>query len=170
MRLSRAEKKHIREIGSQRVYSSLLIRHELRKRGFENVSDFARNIKICLNDVYATIRGRKNNRRVLDALHNIGIDAALLHDPRNTWKSLGEMRAEAAYIIVHEMVKRGYTMSRLARELGISNVSVSKVINGATHNPRVLDALHDIGIDAALLHDPRTFLPNGEQAKRGENG
>ena len=70
-------------------------------------------------------------------------------------KALGEQRAEVAYIIVHELKKRKLSMSEFARRIGVALALVSLTINGHKHSPRVLDALHDIGIDPALLHDPR---------------
>jgi len=56
------------------------------------------------------------------------------------------------------MKKRGFNMIKLAQEISVSPPLVSFTINGEKHSPRVLDGLLKIGIDPALLHDPRAIF------------
>lgn len=70
-------------------------------------------------------------------------------------KVLGAQRAEVAYIIAHEMKKRGWNRSDIARHIGISLAVVSATINGKRHSPRVLDAIINLGVSPDLLYDPR---------------
>ena len=70
-------------------------------------------------------------------------------------KALGEQRAKVIDLIRHELRRRGYDQSRLARELGCSRENVSKVMLGKGHSPLVLDGLRKAGVPEALLFDPR---------------
>jgi lambda repressor-like predicted transcriptional regulator len=82
-------------------------------------------------------------------------------------RALGAQRAEAAHIIVYEMKKRGHSMSSLARELGIGTNAVSVTIRGKNHSPRVLRGLVDIGVDPALLFDPRGATAQVQEESEG---
>lgn len=70
-------------------------------------------------------------------------------------KVLGKKRYNVSYRIKHEMRVRGYSGRSLSREIGCSDVLISRTVNGDAHNPTVLDALRDIGIPEELLFDPR---------------
>lgn len=80
-------------------------------------------------------------------------------------KALAAKRADVAYIIAHEMKKRGYNMRSLAQAIGVSLSAVSRTINGKLHSPRVLDGIISIGVDPTLLYDPRRILGRGDQKR-----
>ncbi|MDL2272353.1 helix-turn-helix domain-containing protein [Desulfovibrio sp. OttesenSCG-928-I05] len=70
-------------------------------------------------------------------------------------RELGIRRSRHAYLIRETLNRRGWTLSSLARDMGISTQTVSKVINGQSHSERVLDRLRDENVPEHLLHDPR---------------
>lgn len=70
-------------------------------------------------------------------------------------RQFGEERAAVSHLIRHEMRLRGYSGRSLAEALGCSDVLVYRTICGTSHSPRVLDALHELGVPAELLFDPR---------------
>lgn len=80
------------------------------------------------------------------------------HKERAHRRAFGAQRADVALIIRHELRKRNVTLTMLAQQLGCSKQNISSVIYGTRHSPRVLDALLAIGIDPALLFDPRRTL------------
>lgn len=71
---------------------------------------------------------------------------------------LGAKRSKVTHLIRYEMRLRGYTCRSLARHIGCSSPSVSRVISGNGHSAKVLDALLCIGIPEELLFDPRFVL------------
>lgn len=73
----------------------------------------------------------------------------------NIKRALGAQRSATAHLLVYEMRMCGYTASALARKLGCCSQNVQKVINGAGHSSRVIDALREIGVSESLLFDPR---------------
>ena len=77
-------------------------------------------------------------------------------------RELGAKRAAVAHLLTHEVRRRKYNNSALARELGITNEAVRRVINGLGHSPRVLDKLREIGVPERYLFDPRRMRPEQE--------
>jgi hypothetical protein len=71
-----------RELGAKRSEVTYLIRHEMRKRGYTDVS-FARDVAgVSFQVVGRTLRGFGHSPNVLDGLRRIGIPEKLLFDPR----------------------------------------------------------------------------------------
>lgn len=68
---------------------------------------------------------------------------------------LGAQRAEVRHLIAYEMRRKGFTSSALADAIGISANSVSRVMAGAMHSPRILNAMREIGVPEEYLFDPR---------------
>lgn len=54
-----------------------------------------------------------------------------------------------------ELIRRGYTAARLARELGVHRSTVTRVINGETRSPQILAAI------ASLIEVPVESLAPG---------
>ena len=77
-------------------------------------------------------------------------------------REFGIRRSRYAYRIREALDRRGWTLSSLARDMGLSVQTVSKVINGQSHSVRVLDRLRDEEIPERLLCDPRRGdIPKG---------
>lgn len=77
---------------------------------------------------------------------------------------LAAKRAKMRFRICEVMQERGYTMSKLGLELGVSCAAISKVVNGQGHSERVLDKLREIGVPEVYLFDPRTVKTKGKVA------
>lgn len=70
-----------RECGSKRRKKSLRIYEVLREKGL-NGKELAKNINVSQQLVSQTITGISHNKKVLDALREIGVPEEYLFDPR----------------------------------------------------------------------------------------
>jgi len=65
-----------RRAHSTQIRAYLLLHHKL------TLSALARQLGVCLEVVSCTVRGKRNNPRVLDALRAYGVPEKYLFDPR----------------------------------------------------------------------------------------
>ncbi len=67
----------------------------------------------------------------------------------------GYQRFQCRHAIRAALLKRGLSMSQLARLIGVSAEAVSSTVLGKKHCPQVLDALKHVGVPERYLFDPR---------------
>ena len=86
-------------------------------------------------------------------------------NPANIYISrwCGAKRCEVSLRIYEVLRSKGLNGKELAERVGVTRQSVSQVINGTSHSPRVLGALRDVGVPEKYLFDPR--LVGDEQNK-----
>ena len=68
---------------------------------------------------------------------------------------LGARRCKHRYRFRELLDAIGHDSTTLARELGVSPVTVNRTINGTLHSPRVLDWFRKKGLAEKYLCDPR---------------
>lgn len=66
----------------------------------------------------------------------------------------GEKRCFYSYRIHEALARMGISATGLAREIGVCRQTVSKVILGQSHSPRILEALRQAGVPEKYLFDP----------------
>lgn len=66
----------------------------------------------------------------------------------------GEKRCFYSYRIHEALARAGVSATGLAREIGVCRQTVSKVILGKNHSPRILEALRQAGVPEKYLFDP----------------
>lgn len=89
-----ADSYHIRQCGTQRYEMSFRIYEVLRNQGLTGVS-IAEKIGISRQCVSQTINGKTHNRKVLDALREVGVPEKYLFDPRQAQNEQAKVSAVA---------------------------------------------------------------------------
>ena len=68
---------------------------------------------------------------------------------------LGARRSKHRYRFRELLDAIGHDSTTVARELGVSPVTVNRTINGSLHSPRVLEWFRKKGLAEKYLFDPR---------------
>ncbi|WP_347282595.1 helix-turn-helix domain-containing protein [Helicobacter japonicus] len=67
----------------------------------------------------------------------------------------GAMRCEVSLRIYEILRQKGLTGKDVAEQIGVSRQSVSQVINGVSHSPKILETLRLLGVPEQYLFDPQ---------------
>ena len=69
-------------------------------------------------------------------------------------RELGLKRSRVRYRILEELEGKGYTLTRIANELGFKLPAVSRVVNGHGHSAQILEKLRAVGVSEKYIFDP----------------
>jgi transcriptional regulator with XRE-family HTH domain len=84
-------------------------------------------------------------------------------------RELGILRARKGFRIREVLDKRGWTLTALAKDMGLSVNAISKVINGHSHSERILDRLRLELVPEKYLFDPRRYVAQDKDSKKGSS-
>ncbi|MCW3783556.1 helix-turn-helix domain-containing protein [Defluviimonas salinarum] len=110
------------------------INTELAKRGYTQAR-VARELGVTPPSVANVCKGTSKSRRIEDFISNIF---------RMPPGDAPMPSREHSNPINHELARRGYTHARVARELGVTRPSVSKVCRGTSKSRRIEDFIANI--------------------------